>query len=84
MLMGSQLTSALPEDANVYGLGEVVSTSGFRRDISENGTLQTWWSRDDADPTDKNMCVDLAEHSEVVLTDDGSDTVSILFTWNTG
>ncbi|KZV81474.1 hypothetical protein EXIGLDRAFT_844575 [Exidia glandulosa HHB12029] len=42
-----QLTSALPRGANVYGLGEVVASSGFRRDIdSEQGTIQTLWARD--------------------------------------
>lgn len=53
-----QLTSALPLDANVYGLGEVVASSGFRRDAGTNGgtgTIQTMWARDDADPIDRNM-----------------------------
>ncbi|EIM91809.1 uncharacterized protein STEHIDRAFT_151169 [Stereum hirsutum FP-91666 SS1] len=50
-----QLTSALPVDANIYGLGEVVSSSGFRRDVSVNGTLQTIWARDDADPVNLNI-----------------------------
>ncbi|KAK7045115.1 glycoside hydrolase family 31 protein [Favolaschia claudopus] len=52
-----QLTSALPLDANVYGLGEVVATSGFRRDVGTNGggTIQTNWDRDDPDPTDENI-----------------------------
>ncbi|KAI0033893.1 glycosyl hydrolases family 31-domain-containing protein [Vararia minispora EC-137] len=50
-----QLTSSLPRDANVYGLGEVIATSGFRRDIAENGTLQTWWARDVTDPTNENI-----------------------------
>ena len=53
-----QLTSALPLDANVYGLGEIVASSGFRRDVGgngRNGTIQTMWARDDADPIDKNM-----------------------------
>lgn len=50
-----QLTSALPLDANIYGLGEAVASSGFRRDVSANGTLQTNWARDDADPVDLNM-----------------------------
>lgn len=51
----SQLTSALPLDANIYGLGEVVSSSGFRRDVNVNGTLQTFWARDDADPVNLNV-----------------------------
>ncbi|KAJ7191329.1 glycosyl hydrolases family 31-domain-containing protein [Mycena pura] len=53
-----QLTSALPLDANVYGLGEVVATSGLRRDVGTNGgvgTIQTDWARDSADPTDQNI-----------------------------
>ncbi|KIJ28877.1 glycoside hydrolase family 31 protein [Sphaerobolus stellatus SS14] len=50
-----QLTTSLPKDANVYGLGEVVAGSGFRRDVSENGTIQTLWARDDADPIDENI-----------------------------
>ena len=51
-----QLTSALPLDANVYGLGEVVAASGFRRDVGTNGgpgTIQTMWARDAADPVDE-------------------------------
>ncbi|THH14082.1 hypothetical protein EW146_g6217 [Bondarzewia mesenterica] len=50
-----QLTSVLPTDANIYGLGEVVSSSGFRRDVSQNGTIQTLWARDDADPVNENI-----------------------------
>ncbi|KAI0756205.1 glycosyl hydrolases family 31-domain-containing protein [Daedaleopsis nitida] len=52
-----QLTSSLPLDANVYGLGEVVASSGFRRDVGANGsrgTIQTMWARDIADPVDEN------------------------------
>lgn len=44
-----QLTSALPLDANVYGLGEVVASSGLRRDVGTNGgvgTIQTDWGED--------------------------------------
>ena len=55
MLMSAQLTSALPLDANIYGLGEAVATSGFRRDISKNGTIQTMWARDEPDPENENM-----------------------------
>jgi alpha-glucosidase len=53
-----QLTSALPRDTNIYGLGEVVASSGFRRDVGEqqgHGTVQTMWARDAADPLDENM-----------------------------
>ncbi|KAK7442993.1 hypothetical protein VKT23_015940 [Stygiomarasmius scandens] len=53
-----QLTSALPFDTNIYGLGEAVSSSGFRRDIgtgATGGTIQTMWARNIADPVDGNM-----------------------------
>lgn len=49
-----QLTSALPLDTNIYGLGEVLASSGFRRDVL-NGTVQTMWNRDEADPLDENI-----------------------------
>ncbi|KAI9437339.1 glycosyl hydrolases family 31-domain-containing protein [Lactarius indigo] len=49
-----QLTSTLPLDTNIYGLGEVVASSGFRRDV-RNGTVQTMWNRDEADPLDENI-----------------------------
>ncbi|TFK70865.1 hypothetical protein BDN72DRAFT_896086 [Pluteus cervinus] len=48
-----QLTSALPLGANIYGLGEVVSSSGFRRDVDQ--TVQTMWARDIASPVDENI-----------------------------
>lgn len=53
-----QVTSALPYGTNIYGLGEVVASSGFRRDIGTNGgvgTIQTHWARDAGDPLDQNM-----------------------------
>ena len=57
-----QLTSALPLDTNIYGLGEAVSSSGFRRDVGVDnsskggvGTIQPMWARDVADPIDENM-----------------------------
>ncbi|KAI0354754.1 hypothetical protein OH77DRAFT_1496667 [Trametes cingulata] len=53
-----QLTSALPLGTNIYGLGEVVASSGFRRDVGTNGgkgTIQTNWARDIADPVDENI-----------------------------
>ena len=55
-----QLTSALPLGANIYGLGEVVASSGFRRDVGTDGgvgTIQTMWARDIADPIDENVYV---------------------------
>ena len=58
-----QLTSALPLDANIYGLGEVVASSGIRRDVGGNGglgTIQTMWNRDIQDPLDQNLCVNLS------------------------
>ncbi|KAJ4469268.1 glycoside hydrolase family 31 protein [Lentinula aciculospora] len=51
-----QLTSSLPLDTNIYGLGEVIASSGFRRNIASNGgSIQTLWARDIADPIDQNM-----------------------------
>ncbi|EGN94282.1 glycoside hydrolase family 31 protein [Serpula lacrymans var. lacrymans S7.3] len=53
-----QLTSSLPYGTNIYGLGEVIASSGFRRDIGTGGgvgTLQTMWSEGNADPIDENM-----------------------------
>jgi alpha-glucosidase len=53
-----QLTSALPYGANIYGLGEVVASSGFRRDVGTDGgvgTIQTMWARGAGDPIDQNM-----------------------------
>ena len=53
-----QITSALPKGANVYGLGEVVASSGFRRDVGTDGgvgTVQTLWARDIQDPLDQNV-----------------------------
>ena len=53
-----QLTSALPLGANIYGLGETVSSSGFRRDVGSsggNGTIQTMWARDIPDPINGNL-----------------------------
>ncbi|KAJ7623867.1 glycosyl hydrolases family 31-domain-containing protein [Mycena polygramma] len=53
-----QLASALPLGANVYGLGEVVASSGIRRDVGTDGgvgTIQNDWARDIADPIDQNI-----------------------------
>ena len=47
-----QLSSALPKDANVYGLGEYV-TGSFRRDPNE--TLQPFFTLDAGTPVDSNM-----------------------------
>ena len=53
-----QLTSALPRGTNIYGLGEVLASSGLRRDIGEedgHGTIQPMWARDAASPLDENV-----------------------------
>ncbi|KAI0735986.1 glycosyl hydrolases family 31-domain-containing protein [Earliella scabrosa] len=53
-----QLTSALPLGTNIYGLGEVLASSGFRRDIGTDGgvgTVQAMWARDTPDPVDENV-----------------------------
>ncbi|KAJ7627419.1 glycosyl hydrolases family 31-domain-containing protein [Roridomyces roridus] len=53
-----QLASALPLGANIYGLGEVVASSGIRRDIGTDGgagTIQNDWARDITDPFDQNI-----------------------------
>lgn len=47
-----QLSSALPENANIYGLGEYV-TGSFRRDPNE--TLQPFFTLDAGTPVDSNM-----------------------------
>nr|XP_019004572.1 alpha-glucosidase [Kwoniella mangroviensis CBS 8507]OCF68033.1 alpha-glucosidase [Kwoniella mangroviensis CBS 8507] len=48
-----QLSSALPNGANIYGLGEVIAGTGYRR--NESATVQTFWTRDVGDPVDENM-----------------------------
>ncbi|OZJ03699.1 hypothetical protein BZG36_03499 [Bifiguratus adelaidae] len=46
-----QLSSSLPDNANIYGLGEVIAP--LRRDPSN--TTQTLWARDAGDPIDQNI-----------------------------
>ncbi|KAF9104188.1 hypothetical protein BGX27_010206 [Mortierella sp. AM989] len=46
-----ELSTVVPQNADIYGLGEV--TSGFRRD--SRGTRQTMWNRDAATPVDENL-----------------------------
>ena len=41
-------------NANIYGLGEVIASSGFRRAVEGNGSLTTFWNRDVGDPIDQN------------------------------
>ncbi|KAF5391079.1 hypothetical protein D9757_003119 [Collybiopsis confluens] len=51
-----QLTSSLPLDTNIYGLGEVIASSGFRRNLAVGGgSIQTLWTRDVGDPVDGNL-----------------------------
>lgn len=46
-----QVSSALPENANIYGLGEYIS-GGFRR--NPNATLQPFFTLDAGNPVDSN------------------------------
>lgn len=46
-----EISTAVPKDTNLYGVGEVVSN--FRRDNKQNVT--TLWNRDDATPFYKNI-----------------------------
>ncbi|GAC93447.1 glycoside hydrolase [Pseudozyma hubeiensis SY62] len=71
-----QLSSALPQDANVYGLGEYV-TGSFRRNPNE--TLQTFFTLDAGTPVDSNMYGYHPVYTEVRKGSDGklrSHTVS--------
>ncbi|KAG0363319.1 hypothetical protein BGZ54_008209, partial [Gamsiella multidivaricata] len=46
-----EISSVIPKEANIYGLGEVMSS--FRRD--PKGTRQTLWARDAPTPKDQNL-----------------------------
>jgi len=49
-----QIATALPSNANIYGLGEVISSSGLRRD--PNNTVATLWNSDSAGvPADTDL-----------------------------
>lgn len=49
-----RIASSLPSDANIYGLGEVASSSGFRRD--PRATTQALFARDPGGtPEDSNL-----------------------------
>jgi alpha-glucosidase len=48
-----ELTTSIPDKNDVYGPGEIVSSSGFRRNPTKDKT--TMWNRDAASPTDENM-----------------------------
>ena len=66
-----QVTSALPLGANIYGLGEVVASSGFRRDVGTDdgvGTIQTLWARDVADPVNQNVYAQINRSLRIHLT----------------
>ena len=66
-----QLSTALPENTNIYGLGEVIASSGIRRD--PNGTVQAFWNRDSAgSPHDSNMYGTHPFYVEKRLTPTGS------------
>ncbi|KAJ7236328.1 glycosyl hydrolases family 31-domain-containing protein [Mycena rebaudengoi] len=78
-----QLASALPLGANVYGLGEVIASSGIRRDVGTDGgvgTIQTNWARDIQDPINENMqhrfnstTVTSQSHGVFLLNANGAD-----------
>jgi alpha-glucosidase len=48
-----QIASALPENANIYGLGETIDSKGLRR--NNEGSISTMWSRDAGTPADENI-----------------------------
>ncbi|KZP29132.1 glycoside hydrolase family 31 protein [Athelia psychrophila] len=48
-----QIATALQANDSIFGLGEYISSSGFRRNSSY--TMQTMWSRDIGDPIDGNL-----------------------------
>ncbi|KAJ8584016.1 glycoside hydrolase family 31 protein [Rhizopogon salebrosus TDB-379] len=79
-----QVTSALPYGTNIYGLGEIIASSGCRRDIGTDGgvgTIQTHWSRDIQDPIDENMYGShpiYLEHRYNATTGDASSSVFLL------
>lgn len=82
-----QLSTTLPHDANIYGLGEVVSSQGFRNDPAN--TIRTLWSSDSAGtPIDKNIygshpfylevrprSAGLASHGVFLLNSHGMDVL---------
>ncbi|CAG8526740.1 12337_t:CDS:10, partial [Dentiscutata heterogama] len=56
-----EITFELPDDPNIFGLGEVVRP--LRRD--PRGTFQTLWNRDAATPTDENVYGDQPFYMEI-------------------
>ncbi|WVR04138.1 hypothetical protein IAU60_001137 [Kwoniella sp. DSM 27419] len=69
-----QISSALPDGANIYGLGEVIAASGYRR--NETATVQTFWTRDVGDPVDENMYGVHPMYMEVRPNDAGDKLMS--------
>lgn len=68
-----QLASAVPDNAHIYGLGDVISTSGFRRD--KNGTVQPFWIGDPAgNPVDRNLYGSHCFHLDVRHDGKGSQS----------
>lgn len=51
-----QVASSVPNDANIYGLGEAVASSGFRR--NNTATVAVGWAADRGDNPDSNICKD--------------------------
>lgn len=48
-----QLATAVPNNTNIYGLGEIIATDGIR---INNGTIVTFWNRDSGgSPADENL-----------------------------
>ncbi|KAJ7307818.1 glycosyl hydrolases family 31-domain-containing protein [Mycena albidolilacea] len=67
-LFDTRLAAALPLGANVYGLGEVIASSGIRRDVGTEGgvgTIQTNWARDIEDPIDQNIYPALSDPVQI-------------------
>ncbi|EKM60286.1 uncharacterized protein PHACADRAFT_203524 [Phanerochaete carnosa HHB-10118-sp] len=55
-----QLTPAPALGTNIYGLREVVASSGFRRDVGADGgvgTIQTMWAQDIPDTIEQKVWV---------------------------
>jgi alpha-glucosidase len=48
-----QLASVLPDNANIYGLGETIDSKGLRR--NNEGSISTMWSRDAGTPAEENI-----------------------------
>nr|ALS55547.1 alpha-glucosidase [Phaffia rhodozyma] len=75
-----EISSFLPKDANIFGLGEVVATSGFRRNSS--ATVQTMWARDVGDPENQNMYGDHPIYIETRFNKNGASSSHGVFLLN--